>query len=215
MSRSARSSASASSAAARSVVSRVVTSVAGFKLPVTLSRAVAVGIGGGDFEVLTGLHDGDRSTNAVLRVDPARNTVTVVSRLPTAVHDAAGGVVDGVPTVFGGGNATEVADVQQSAPRTAVVARLPVPTSDAVAVTTNRGLVLMGGYDGTRTLEQVLLFSAPGHSKRIGEPCGRGAVSGGRRAGLGSGSAQSWSSEASRAVSLPTLCRASTLLPER
>lgn len=162
-----RTAVSPSGSRAPAAASGVVASVAIFKLPVTLSRAVAVAIGGGDFDVLTGLHDGDRSTNAVLRVDPVRNTVTVASRLPTAVHDAAGGIVGGVPTVLGGGNATEVAQVQQPTPSPAVVGMLPVPISDAVAVATNRGLVVVGGYDGAHTLGQVLLISTPGHAEPI------------------------------------------------
>lgn len=147
----------------------VTATVAAFRLPATLSRAVAVTQADGQIEVLGGLHDGERSTNAVLSIDPRSQSVTVSARLPVAVHDVAGGLLGGVPTTLGGGNSREVADVQQVTPRgAAVVGSLPVPTSDAVAVSTDRGLVLVGGYDGTRTLDQILLVTSPGQIRRIG-----------------------------------------------
>lgn len=167
----------------------VTAAVAAFRLPATLSRAVAVTLADGRIEVLGGLHDGDRSTNAVLSIDPRAPSVTVSARLPVAVHDVAGGLLGGVPTTLGGGNSREVADVQQVTPRgPAVVGSLPAPTSDAVAVSTDRGLVLVGGYDGTRTLDQILLVTSPGQIRRIGSlptPVRYPAV-----AVLGSGAAQ-------------------------
>ena len=137
-------------------------SVAPFRLPATLSRAVAYPAGT-HLLLATGLHDGERSTNAVLDIDVAGQRVTVAGRLPEAVHDAAGALLGGIPTTFGGGAATEVATVQQYVPaqRTARTAgALPVPTSDAVAASTSAGVVVAGGYDGSRTLPQVLLLTA-------------------------------------------------------
>ena len=143
--------------------------VAAFRLPATLSRAVAVTLADGHLEVLGGLHDGDRSTDAVLSIDPGSTSVTVAARLPVAVHDVAGGLLGGIPTTLGGGNSREVADVQHVTPSgAAIVGKLPLPTSDAVAASTDRGLVLVGGYDGTRTLDQILLVTSPGQIRRIG-----------------------------------------------
>ncbi len=138
-------------------------SVAAFRLPATLSRAVAYPVGD-HLLVATGLHDGDRSTGAVLDVDVPGQRVSVVGRLPQAAHDAAGALLGGVPTTFGGGAATELSTVQQFVPaqRSARNAgSLPVATSDAVAAGTDAGVVLAGGYDGKRTLPQVLLLTAP------------------------------------------------------
>lgn len=148
---------------------RISASVAPFRLPATLSRAVAVASAPGSIEVLGGLHDGERSTNAVIRIDLRSGSVTVPARLPVAVHDAAGGLVAGVPTVLGGGNSVEVAAIQQAdAAGTGIVGRLPFPSSDVVAAATDRGLVLVGGYDGRRTLGQVLLVTGPDRVERIG-----------------------------------------------
>ncbi len=164
--RSTNSAAPAPAALARSVTA----AVAGFRLPATLSRAVAFAVPGGRMLVAAGLHDGERSTGAVLDIDPQGSTVLVAGRLPTAVHDAAGATLASAPTVFGGGAASEVGAIQQvdATGRTARgVGALPVPTSDAVAVSTERGVVLAGGYDGTRTLAQVLLLSAPGSVRTL------------------------------------------------
>lgn len=159
----------APSARPSAAVSTVTASVAKFRLPVTLSRAVAMPGAAGHLLVLTGLHDGDRSTDAVLDVDPATNTVRVAARLPVAVHDAAGARLGGVPTVFGGGSSGSVATIQQDGGAgPARAGALAVPTSDAAAVTTASGVVLVGGYDGTRTLGQVLLITGPGQVRTLG-----------------------------------------------
>lgn len=152
-----------------SPASAVTATVASFRLPATLSRAVATAVPGGGLVVMGGLHDGDRSTGAVLSIDPASAAVRVTARLPVPVHDIAGGNLVGVPTSLGGGSTTEVAAVQQPAGSGgSVVGQLPTPTSDAVAATTDRGLVLVGGYDGTHSLGQILLIDSPGHVQRIG-----------------------------------------------
>jgi len=153
----------------RRAAGMVTATVAPFRLPATLSRAVAYPAGD-RLLVATGLHDGDRSTGTVLAIDPQASTVSVAGRLPTAVHDAAGAALAGTPTVFGGGAATEVGTIQQvdATGRTArSVGTLPVPTSDAVAVAVQKGVVLAGGYDGARTLAQVLLLSAPGSVRTL------------------------------------------------
>lgn len=147
----------------------VTATLAGFRLPVTLSRAVAVPGSAGTLQVLGGLHDGERSTNAVLSVDLASNLVRVVARLPIAVHDSAGGLLAGVPTLLGGGNSSDVAALQQPAGANgSVVGRLPTATSDAVAVATGHGLLLVGGYDGARTSREISRVDSPAHVVRIG-----------------------------------------------
>jgi len=147
----------------RGAAGTVTATIAAFRLPATLSRAVAYPASD-HLLVATGLHDADRSTGAVLDIDLAGNHVTVAGRLPQAVHDAAGALLGGMPTTFGGGASSEAATIQQFVPahRTARTAgALPVPTSDAVAASTDAGVVVAGGYDGSRTLPQVLLLTAP------------------------------------------------------
>jgi len=153
----------------RGAAGTVTATIAPFRLPATLSRAVAYPAGD-HLLVATGLHDGDRSTNAVLDIDVPGSRVTVAGRLQVAVHDAAGTTLAGIPTTFGGGASTEVAVIQQFAParRTASTAgALPVPTSDAVAASTDAGVVVAGGYDGFRTLPEVLLLVAPDRIRRL------------------------------------------------
>ena len=108
--------------------------------------------------VLGGLHDGDTSTGAVFDLTPAAGTVTMSTSLPVAVHDAAGALLDGVPTLFGGGNSTESATIQQAG---SVVGALPAPRSDAVAVPLDGNVIIVGGFDGTRTLGTVLTVTDP------------------------------------------------------
>jgi hypothetical protein len=127
-------------------------------LPATLSRAVALIEPEGRLLILGGLRDGDQSTNAVLQIVPATGAVTVVGRLATAVHDAAGAVLDGVPTLFGGGNSSETGAIQQDG---SVVGSLPGPRSDAVAVSLDGNVVIVGGFDGTRSLTAVLTVTDP------------------------------------------------------
>lgn len=119
--------------------------------------------------MIGGLHDGERSTGAVLSIDPATGAVVVTGRLLDAVHDVAGGLLAGVPTTLGGGNSSEVAAIQQPAGSSgSVVGQLPIPTSDGVAIRTARGLLMVGGFDGVHTLGQVLLITSPQHIERIG-----------------------------------------------
>jgi hypothetical protein len=147
----------------RGAAGTVTATIAPFRLPATLSRAVAYPAGD-HLLVATGLHDGDRSTNAVLDIDVPGSRVTVAGRLQVAVHDAAGTPLAGIPTTFGGGASSEVAMIQQFVPAqrtTRTAGTLPVPRSDAVAASTDAGVVIAGGYDGSRTLPQVLLLTAP------------------------------------------------------
>ncbi len=119
----------------RGAAGTVTATIAAFRLPARLSRAVAHPAGD-HLLVATGLHDGDRSTGTVLDIDLPGSHVTVAGRLPEAVHDAAGALLVGMPTTFGGGDASEVATIQQFVPaqRTRHTAgTLPVPTSDPVA----------------------------------------------------------------------------------
>ena len=119
----------------RGAAGTVTATIATFRLPATLSRAVAYPAGD-HLLVATGLHDGDRSTGTVIDIDLAGSHVTVAGRLPQAVHDAAGALLGGMPTTFSGGAASEVATIQQFVPAqrtTHTAGTLPVPTSDAVA----------------------------------------------------------------------------------
>ncbi len=128
---------------------RLVVAAAPFTLPRGSARAALVA--DGDHLLLLGGLDANRTTTAeVLTIDPARATVTTAGHLAVAVHDTAGALVGGVPTTFGGGNATESAAVQAFATNGATtVGSLPIPRSDLAAVQVGDRVFLVGGYDGS------------------------------------------------------------------
>ncbi len=128
---------------------RLVVAAASFTLPRGSARAALVA--DGDHLLLLGGLDGTRNTTAeVLLIDPTHATVTTVGSLAAAVHDTAGALVGGVPTIFGGGNATESAAVQAFSGNAATtVGSLPIPRSDLAAATIGDRTFLVGGYDGS------------------------------------------------------------------
>lgn len=131
-------------------VGTVSVTTARWTLPRPSAREVVIA-DRGHLLVLGGL-DGSRQTTAdVMRIDPRSGSVTSVGTLGTAVHDAAGAVVGGVPMVFAGGNRSETGAVQAFGPgaTSRTVGRLPIPRSDLSAVTVGRRTFLVGGYDGS------------------------------------------------------------------
>jgi hypothetical protein len=138
-------------------VPTVAVTTASWTLPRPSSREVVVA--GGDHLFVLGGFDGNRQTIAdVLRIDARSGSVARVGALGTAVHDAAGALIGGVPMVFGGGNATETAAVQAFGPGASsrTVGRLPIPRSDLGAATVGGRTFLVGGYDGSTVRASVI-----------------------------------------------------------
>ena len=137
--------------AAAATTPRVVVTTTPAVLPRGAARAVLVPEGDG-LLLLGGLDAGRSTTGEIIRIDPATGAVTAAGTLAAAVHDAAGASVGGRPMVFGGGNATETADVQAFGPdgRVSIVGHLPIPRSDLAAARVGDRVFLVGGYDGTR-----------------------------------------------------------------
>lgn len=129
-----------------------------WRLPAPLSRAVVLPVAGG-LELLGGLLNGDHSSPDVLRVALPAGTVTADGKLATPVHDAAGAAYQGGLYVYAGGAASEVAAVQKAVPGgTSVTAgALPEPRSDLVTVQVGGKVVAIGGYNGHRTLADILV----------------------------------------------------------
>ncbi len=129
-----------------------------------LSRLVALAARDGGIELLGGLANGDHSSDAVRHVTLRSGRVAAAGRLAVGVHDSAGAAVGGRFLLYGGGAGTEVATVQRIVPGgTAIRAgSLPAPRSDLVAVQSGSTVVLVGGYDGTHTLADVLVSRAGG-----------------------------------------------------
>jgi hypothetical protein len=135
----------------------LVASLAPWRLPAPLSRAVALPDGGGVL-LLGGLDRSGASSRQVLRLDLARGTASPAGRLAAPVHDAAGALLGGRAFVFGGGARQTVADVQAVVlgGAAALAGRLPAPRSDLAAVTVAGRAYLVGGYDGQAPSRAVL-----------------------------------------------------------
>jgi hypothetical protein len=129
-----------------------------WRLPRPLSRSVAIRYGGPRTALLAGgLGAGDRSTDQVLRIDLGTGATRRAGRLVEPLHDSAGAVLDGRPTVVGGGGAAELDGVEQlrhGGWRT--VGHLPGARSDLSVVGSGSGLLVIGGYDGVHTPRAVL-----------------------------------------------------------
>ncbi len=105
-----------------------------------------------------GLEPGDQSTDQVLELSFQGGVTGRLGALAEPVHDSAGAVVAGRPTLVGGGGATELPDVQRrgATGRWRVVGQLPGPRSDLSVAPAGRGLLVLGGYDGARSPTAVL-----------------------------------------------------------
>lgn len=126
---------------------------------------------GGGALLAGGLMPGDMSTGQVLRLDLRTGPVGAPGHLALALHDSAGAVLAGRPTVVGGGAATELSDVQRLGRngRWHVVGRLPGGArSDLSVATTGAGLVVLGGYDGVHTPTSVLATRDGAHFRVLG-----------------------------------------------
>jgi hypothetical protein len=104
-----------------------------------------------------GLTAGQSSQSGVYALDTGTGQLRQVGSLAHGVHDAASAVVAGIDVVFGGGSPSTVATVQSfanGAPST--LGSLPVPRSDAAAVTVGATAYIVGGFDGTNPDAAVL-----------------------------------------------------------
>jgi hypothetical protein len=142
-----------------------------WQLDSPLSRESVVATGSG-MTVLGGITPAGTSLATVSTIDPVTGTITPGAPLATAVHDAAAMTLGSRTYVVGGGSPDTVATVQSittSAASTgtgatpAVSGHLPQPRSDLGVVTMPRGgagrtptAYVVGGYDGTTYLPQVL-----------------------------------------------------------
>lgn len=137
---------------------RITATTLRWRLPVPLSRMVALAAPGGGVELAGGLLNGDHSSARVLRLDPATGRTTADGTLATGVHDSAGAVVGSHLFVYAGGASVEVSDIQRlvSGGSAAVVGSLTQPRSDLVVVTVDGKVVVLGGYSGTAALADVL-----------------------------------------------------------
>jgi hypothetical protein len=140
-----------------SATSTVAISRVSWRLPAPLSREVVFAVGG-DIELAGGLIPSGATTSAVVLVNLRTGAARGAGRLAIAVHDAAGASIGGSQFVFGGGDTSSDAFVQQLVrdSAAATVGRLPAARSDLVAVTVGASAYLIGGYDGISWASAVL-----------------------------------------------------------
>jgi hypothetical protein len=132
-----------------------------WRLPYPVARAAVVGMRRGSVILAGGLLPGDRSTGHAVRLDLRRGSEKRFPSLAVPVHDTAAGLVAGVPTVVGGGNATEQSVVQSMVRgRWVRVGNLPTTRSDLGVVEWRRHAYVVGGYDGTSEPRSVLELSS-------------------------------------------------------
>jgi len=135
----------------------VTSALAPFTLPSAVSRPIVFPVGGG-LLIVGGLTAADRTTPAILRVDPTSGRVQPAGGLPVPVHDAGGAVVGGRDLVFGGGSTAVASAVQDVTPGSSphVVSHLPQPRADLVAVSDGNAGYVLGGFDGVQGSTSVL-----------------------------------------------------------
>jgi hypothetical protein len=137
---------------------RLATSVAHWRLPTPLSRAVAFARQS-QLVVAGGLENGDVSTQQVLTIATASGTVTRGRPLASPVHDAAGIALGGGDLVAGGGSATIMRGVQQLGTGLSparVVGALPTARADVSGAVGGGVGYIVGGYNGTSMQATVL-----------------------------------------------------------
>jgi N-acetylneuraminic acid mutarotase len=122
-----------------------------------MSRGVAVPVRGG-VVLAGGLLPGDLSTGQAYRITLPAGHLHRLPALGTTAHDAAGALLGGRPAVFGGGGSTELSVVQRLGADGSwhAVGRLPGARSDLSAVSYDGGVVVIGGYDGSRSPRTIL-----------------------------------------------------------
>lgn len=136
-----------------------------WRLAAPISREVITS-SGRQLIVLGGLTASGASATAVYAIRTATGGVRYIGALKAPVHDAAIAVIGRRAVVFGGGSTNSVAAVQafglrgRSGRSAAVdVGSMPMPRSDAAAVTIGPTAYVVGGYDGTHPDAAVLATS--------------------------------------------------------
>jgi hypothetical protein len=132
-------------------------SLAPWRLGAPVSRPVVLSDGSA-LVVMGGLDASDSSVSGVFRVDPASGATTRLGQLVRPTHDAGGAVLAGSMFVFGGGSTSVYSSVQQFTPGgpARLAASLPDPRADLAVTTLGTQAFLVGGYDGSVLLHDVL-----------------------------------------------------------
>lgn len=154
-----RSNASPTGASTTAAPTRAHAAYARWRLPFAISREAVVADPArpGSVVLAGGMLPGDASSARAIELDPATGRTQPLRSLLTPVHDTAGGLFDGRPAVFGGGNATEQSVVQVlTGTGWRRPTHLPTTRSDLSVVGVAGATLVIGGYDGAATPRDVL-----------------------------------------------------------
>ena len=135
---------------------RLVATRASWQLPAARAREIVLA-GTHALYVVGGQDSGQASTARVWNTTLPDGNTTRLATLPQAVHDAAGVVLGGDILVFGGGEANTIATVQRvHGAAASVTGRMPQARSDLVAAEVNGTAYVLGGFDGTNGVSDIL-----------------------------------------------------------
>ena len=112
-----------------------------------------------------GLTSSGTTTRSILAIDVGLRRVSAAGVMATPVHDAGGGVLDGVGFVFGGGKVVPDLVVQQVDPArgTTLVGQLPFVRADLGVATVAGELLIVGGGTPARP-DPSVLATTDGHT---------------------------------------------------
>lgn len=131
-----------------------------WKLPFAIAREAVIPVSAGTVIVAGGMLPDDSSSARSFELDLLTGRATSLASLPVPVHDVAGGLYGGEPSVYGGGNSSEQSTVQQFLQGAwRVVAHMPTTRSDLSVGVVNSTTYVLGGYDGKGVPTQVLAQS--------------------------------------------------------
>jgi hypothetical protein len=137
-----------------------------YHLASAVQDPAAAALGGGRFVLMGGLTAADSSTANVVVGD--RTAAQLRTSLPNAQHDAQAAALSGLVYLFGGGQFTQYGHIlSYDAGQNAVTSagQLPAPASDVAVAGDGSRAYIVGGYDGSHSLDTVLSWQ-PGGSPR-------------------------------------------------
>ena len=138
-----------------------------YALPAALQDPGSAALSGGRFVLMGGLNAADTSTSAVILGNGTAAHETAA--LPNAQHDAQAATLGGRVYLFGGGQFSTYDHILAFDPASGTVSAvgtLPRPASDVAVAGDGRTAYVVGGYDGTNSLDTILSYS-PGRAPRV------------------------------------------------
>ncbi len=134
-----------------------------------ISREVVLpGASAGELTIAGGVSVSGVSAAGVYTLDTSNGALSRSGALLAPLHDASAAIVNGNPTVFGGGVSSSTTTVQSLSPslgQASAIGNLPQARSDSAATTIGRTAYVVGGYTGS-TFDAAVLATTNGISFR-------------------------------------------------